>query len=82
MVIGPEIDELIGGQCVQERSLAQAAAGDDHPLGSEREADRHIVGCLRAMRLAAGARAACAARLSAFHRRASVLPGEHHGHNR
>jgi hypothetical protein len=47
MIVSPEVEELVGGQAVQQRRLMQAAAGGDHPPRGQGNADDYLVGCLR-----------------------------------
>jgi hypothetical protein len=58
VVVGPEFDELVSGKVMQEGLLVQPAAGDEHPVGGQRDADGNVVGGLRAVEAGSGQTAA------------------------
>jgi hypothetical protein len=47
VVVGPEVNELVSREVVEERLLMEAAAGDEHPARGNCDADRNVAGCLR-----------------------------------
>ncbi|RAY12922.1 hypothetical protein DPM19_23215 [Actinomadura craniellae] len=49
VVIGPEVDQLFGGQLVEQPGFAQAATADQLPQGGQREGQDDFVGTSRAV---------------------------------